>query len=52
LVGAGDVRAVWEALSTSRKRVVIDALMIIKLMPPGRGTRTFRPETVIITPRM
>jgi DNA invertase Pin-like site-specific DNA recombinase len=52
LVLAGDVRAVWEALSTARQRVVIDALMIIKLMPPGQGRRTFRPETVIITPRM
>jgi hypothetical protein len=52
LVLAGDVRAVWEALSVDRQRVVIDALMIIRIMPPGRGTRTFRPETVIIEPRM
>jgi hypothetical protein len=52
LVHAKDVRAVWEALSVDRQRVVIDALMIIKIMPPGRGARTFRPETVIITPRM
>jgi hypothetical protein len=52
LVGAANVRAVWGALSTNRKRVVIDALMIIKLMPPGRGRRIFDPETVIITPRM
>jgi hypothetical protein len=52
LVLADDVRTVWEGLSVDRQRVVIDALMIIKIMPPGRGTRTFRPETVIITPRM
>ena len=47
-----DVRAVWEALSTDRQRVVIDAPMIFKVMPPGRGTTTFRPETVIIEPRL
>jgi site-specific DNA recombinase len=55
LVQAGDaaaVRASWEALSTERRRVVIDALMTIRIMPPGRGTRTFRPESVIIEPRM
>jgi site-specific DNA recombinase len=52
LVLAKDVRAVWEALSTDRQRVVIDALMTVRLMPPGRGTRTFRPETVIIEPRI
>jgi hypothetical protein len=51
-VKAKDVRKVWEALSTDRQRVVIDALMIIRLMPPGQGTRTFRPETVIIVPRI
>ena len=52
LVLAKDVRAAWEALSTDRRRAVIDALMIIRLLPPGRGTRTFRPETVIIEPRI
>ena len=52
LVLAGDIRAAWEALSVARQRMVIDALMIVRIMPPGRGTRTFRPETVIIEPRM
>jgi site-specific DNA recombinase len=52
LVLAEDIRAVWDALSVSRRRAVIDALMIITLMPPGRGTRTFRPKTVIIEPRI
>jgi site-specific DNA recombinase len=52
LVQADDVRAVWEALSTDRQRVVIDVLMTIKIMPPGRGRRTFDPETVIIEPRV
>jgi site-specific DNA recombinase len=48
LVGTGNVEAVWEGLSTSRKRAVIDLLMKVTLIPPGRGTRTFRPETVHI----
>jgi site-specific DNA recombinase len=52
LVQAGDVRAVWEALSVSKRRGVIDALMTIRLRSPGKGVRTFRPETVIITPRI
>ena len=52
LVKAHDVRAVWEGLSTERRRVIIDALMTVKIMSPGRGVRTFRPETVIIEPSM
>ncbi|MCM3778977.1 recombinase family protein [Microbacterium hydrocarbonoxydans] len=36
------------ALSDSRRRQVIDTLMRVRVMPPGRGTRTFRPESVVI----
>ncbi len=46
LVAADDVRAVWDGLSMARRRAVIDALATIRLHPVGRGTRTFRPETV------
>jgi site-specific DNA recombinase len=46
LVTAEDVRAVWDGLSVSRRRTVIDLLMEVRLHAPGRGTRTFRPETV------
>ncbi len=46
LVGAGDVQAVWDGFTVDRKRAVIAALMTVALYPPGRGTRTFRPETV------
>jgi hypothetical protein len=35
----GGVRAVWEALSTDRRRAAIEALMTVTLLPPGRGTR-------------
>ena len=52
LVQAADVRASWGLLSVDRQRAVIDALMVVKLLPPGRGTRTFRPETVILEPRV
>ncbi|MFD6661727.1 recombinase family protein [Micromonospora chalcea] len=48
LVNAPDVRAAVEALDTDRLRVVVDLLMSVTLLPPGRGTRTFRPETVVI----
>ena len=51
LVRARDVRKAWKALNTDRQRAVIDALMTIRIMPPSRGTRTFRPEMMIIEPR-
>lgn len=45
---AADVEAAWDALSVSRRRAVVDVLMTVTLLPPGRGTRTFRPESVRI----
>ena len=48
LVRAEDVASVWGALTASRKRSVIFLLMTIHLDGPGRGARTFRPETVRI----
>lgn len=39
LIKAADVRAVWEAMDTDRQRVVIDTLMTVVLLPPGRGVR-------------
>ena len=49
MIGAKDVRAAWDALSVDRQRLIVDALMEVTLHAPGRGTRTFRPETVDIT---
>ncbi|MGV0110530.1 recombinase family protein [Arthrobacter sp. CP30] len=46
LVNAEDVEAAWESLTMSRKRAVIDLLFHVVIHAPGRGTRTFRPETV------
>ncbi|GIG22467.1 hypothetical protein Cch01nite_31910 [Cellulomonas chitinilytica] len=45
----GDVRAAWEGLSLDRRRAVITATVeTITVTSPGRGARTFRPETVQI----
>jgi site-specific DNA recombinase len=39
LVGVADVRAAWQRLDVDRKRAVIDALVTVRLLPPGRGVR-------------
>lgn len=49
LVTADDCGAAWEALSLARRRAVVDELMVIRLRSVGRGSRTFRPETVDIS---
>jgi site-specific DNA recombinase len=46
LISAENVRAGWDALSIPRQRAIIKTLAKITLYPPGRGTRTFRPESV------
>lgn len=46
LVGTAEVETTWNAMTTSRKRAVIDLLAVVTVHPPGRGVRTFRPETV------
>ncbi len=51
LIGAEDVRAVWDGLDLDRHRAVIDALMSITLNSPGKGKRVFDPATVLITPK-
>jgi DNA invertase Pin-like site-specific DNA recombinase len=48
LIRAQDVAASWEGLSTEAKREVVGTLMVVTLYPPGRGARTFRPETVAV----
>ena len=51
LVGAADVREVWDGLDLDRRRSVIDLLMTITLHSPGMGAhaRRFDPDTVEIT---
>ncbi|MGH6691141.1 MAG: recombinase family protein [Gammaproteobacteria bacterium] len=48
LVRAGDPGKVWDGLDVDRQRAVIDTLMTVRLLPPGRGARTFDPATVEI----
>jgi site-specific DNA recombinase len=48
IVAAEDVRATWQDLSVAQQRNIIAALMTPVLHLPGRGTRTFRPETIEI----
>jgi site-specific DNA recombinase len=48
LVTAQDVSAAWSALDLDRQRAVIRELMTVRIMPVGRGARTFRPESVEI----
>lgn len=52
LAGAPDVGAAWLAADIDIQREALDAMLRIELLPPGRGTRTFKPETVRITPRV
>jgi site-specific DNA recombinase len=39
LVAAEDVRAEWEAMDVDRQRAVVETLMVVRLLPPGRGSR-------------
>ena len=48
LVTGDDVFKVWASLDVDRRRAVIDVLMTVTLLPPGRGARVFDPQTVAI----
>lgn len=43
-----DVAKVWERLSVDRRTTIIGELMVITLLPPGKGKRSFDPSTVRI----
>ncbi len=52
LLGNPDARAVWDALTLERRRRVLRALPLrIVVHAPGRGVRTFDPDTVKVVPR-
>lgn len=48
LVGAEDVAVAWKALPLPAKRSVIDTLMVVTILPVGRGA-PWDPESVRIT---
>lgn len=51
LASSPDPGAAWLASDINTQRAAIDALLRIELLPPGRGTRTFKLATVKVTPR-
>jgi site-specific DNA recombinase len=48
LLTSSDVERTWVGMDLDRQRAAIDALMTVRLRPPGRGARTFDPRTVEI----
>lgn len=48
IVASGQIDETWKVLTVAQRRNIIAALMTPVLHLPGRGTRTFRPETVEI----
>ena len=46
LLSAADVRAAWEGLDIDTQREIIGELLTVTLHSPGRGARTFAPDTV------
>jgi hypothetical protein len=43
-----DAAARWARLTLPQRRQIIDTLMTVRILPTGRGARTFRPEDVEI----
>jgi len=48
LIGAEDIDAAWEALTLSHKRLVIDTLVTVRILPVTRRGRGFDTSTVDI----
>jgi site-specific DNA recombinase len=48
LIGADDLKEAWDGLSLSHKRLVIDMLVTVRILPSGRMGRGFDPATVDI----
>jgi site-specific DNA recombinase len=50
-VAGPEAAARWAALPLAGKRALIDLLVTVTLLPPGRGARTFDPRTVRVEPK-
>jgi site-specific DNA recombinase len=48
IVDTRDVESAWSRLDLDRRRAVIDCLMTVTLLAPGRGRKAFDPATVDI----
>lgn len=44
---ADDVAEAWEAATVSRRKAIVNTLMTVTLLAPGRGAQTFNPDTMI-----
>jgi site-specific DNA recombinase len=51
LIGADDVRAVWDGMRLDTRRAVVDTLMTVRLLPTARGVRGFKEDSVQLTPK-
>lgn len=52
IAAADDVEGAWLSLDIERKRLILDALMTVTVLPVGRGgARGFDPDTVRIDPK-
>lgn len=49
LFAGEDVREKWNAAALERQRMLVRAVVKVELLLVGRGTRTFRPESVRLT---
>lgn len=48
LIDVDDLPAVWDGLELGRQRAVLDALMVVTVLPTERASRTFDPTAVRI----
>jgi DNA invertase Pin-like site-specific DNA recombinase len=46
IVQASDPSGEWEAMGLDLQRMLVQEVATVRLLPPGRGARVFRPETV------
>jgi hypothetical protein len=49
IIGRPDAADVWETLSLTRQRAIVDLLTNVRIMRTTQGARTFDPESVEIT---
>jgi site-specific DNA recombinase len=50
LADSADPARTWAGLDVDRRRAIVQRLFQVVLLPPGRGTHVFRPESVQISP--
>lgn len=51
IASADDVEDAWASLDLERKRLVLDALMTVTILPTAGGRGGFRPESVLFEPK-